>query len=96
MYIAVMRVVFDEDCYPSKEWTKGAASLCTRLQSRYKVIAKQDSSSHELAIMIVTLTSDEQKGSTLFDKILESCESFGLGRVLSDDRIMGQSQEIFH
>ncbi|NRA46003.1 MAG: hypothetical protein HRU09_13710 [Oligoflexales bacterium] len=93
MYVAAIKICFDENCFPAKEWNRGAASLCTRLQSRFKVVAKPDQNSSELAILVVTLVQTEQKGDALFDKIIENCESFGLGRVLSEDRVMDQ---IFH
>ncbi|MFK7822854.1 MAG: hypothetical protein AB8G05_01755 [Oligoflexales bacterium] len=96
MLIAAMKVVFDEDCYPAKDWTRGATSLCVKLQSRYKVLAKPEHKQSELAIIAVCLVADEHKGDVLFDKILESCETYGLGRVVDDERIMEECQEIFN
>lgn len=96
MNIGIMRVVFDEDCFPTKDWIKGASSLCTRLQSRYKVLAKPESNKRELAIIVTCLSQDEHKGDLLFDKILDNCETYGLGRVASDERIMELSQELFY
>ena len=96
MFIAAMKVIFDEDCFPAKDWTRGAASLCVRLQNRYRILAKPDPSASELAIITLCLVQDEHKGDVLFDKILASCEAYGLGRVLTDERIMEESQEVFN
>lgn len=81
MLVGVLNLVVIVNMETKHYWPKDSRSLCEKLKAKFKVQAKAWNRQSEFGISVVSLDQQESRLKQLFDKILETCEASGIGRV---------------
>lgn len=84
MFFGVMKIQMDSETTNDYSYAH-ASSICERVRSRFKVLARtyeQSASESSLVVAVTLLDRSKEKVGEKADKILNFLESSGLGRVL--------------
>ena len=96
MYFGVIKIEMDSETTNDYSYAH-AASICERVCSKFKVLAKPyQQSSHEstLVVALALLDRSEEKLNQKVDSILAFLETSGLGRILEHKTLCDQIDNI--
>jgi len=82
MYVGVLKFQVACEGALGELWLKDAKSLCEKLRTRFKVVARAcNGEQGDYAIVVTSLADGELVLEQLFDKVLAAAEAAGIGRV---------------
>jgi hypothetical protein len=96
MFFGIVKVAMDSETTNEYSFSH-AASICERVSSKFKVLAKsyqQGSYDSTLVVAIALLDRSEEKLNQKIDTILAFLESSGLGRILEHKTLCDQMDSL--
>lgn len=89
MFFVVTKLTFERQSTPHD--AKDLAALVEKLRARFKIsveIADEFYKTNQAALMVAAIHKDEMKLSNLIDKVSDTCEDSGFGRIYSENTIL--------